>query len=201
MNAPPVDLHDDTSPVQQLDRSQRRPYSNGEYARRLAWLFIQATLFRFTPKSFIRFRRFLLRSFGATIGESNVHATAKIMHPWLLKMGDWSNLGPRVVVYNLGPIEIGSHTLISQETYLCAGSHDYRQSNLPLLRLPITIGSGVWIAAKAFIGPGVTIGNNTVVGACAVVAGDLPADVVVGGNPARVLKPRIMNSPSADDTM
>jgi putative colanic acid biosynthesis acetyltransferase WcaF len=61
---------------------------------------------------------------------------------------------------------------------------------LPLLREPITIGDGVWIAAGAFIGPGVTVGNNSVVGARAVVMKNVEEDVVVAGNPARVIKPR-----------
>jgi acetyltransferase-like isoleucine patch superfamily enzyme len=60
------------------------------------------------------------------------------------------------------------------------------------LREAITIGDGVWIAAKAFIGPAVTIGDNTVVGACAVVMKDVEANVVVAGNPAKVIKARIL---------
>ncbi len=114
------------------------------------------------------------------------------MHPWLLTLGDHSILGDRVVVYNLGPVAIGEHTTISQDAYLCAGTHDYTQPDLPLVRSAITIGSGVWVCAGAFIGPGVTIGDNSVVGARSVVMKDVPPGVVVGGNPARVIKPRAM---------
>lgn len=105
-------------------------------------------------------------------------------------MGDWSNVSAGVVVYNLGPIKIGSHTVISQNAYLCAGTHDYTKPDLPLLREPITVGDGVWIAASAFIGPGVRVENNSVVGACAVVMKDVAENVVVAGNPARVIKNR-----------
>ena len=119
-----------------------------------------------------------------------VHSTTKILHPWLFEMGDWSNLSSNVVVYNLGPVKIGHHTVVSQDAYLCAGTHDYTVPTLPLRREPITIGSGVWVAAGAFIGPGVTVGDNTVVGARAVVMKDVPGNVVVAGNPAKVLKSR-----------
>jgi putative colanic acid biosynthesis acetyltransferase WcaF len=85
---------------------------------------------------------------------------------------------------------VGDHSVVSQDASLCAGTHDHTRADLPLQRPPIHIGSGVWVCAEAFIGPGVTIGNNSVVGARAVVAGDVPAAVVVAGNPAKVVKTR-----------
>jgi putative colanic acid biosynthesis acetyltransferase WcaF len=91
-------------------------------------------------------------------------------------------------------VTIGNHSVISQDAYLCAGTHDYTQPTLPLLREPITIGHGVWIAAGAFIGPTVTVGDNCVVGARAVVMKDVPPGMVVAGNPARVIKQRQMSS-------
>ncbi len=60
----------------------------------------------------------------------------------------------------------------------------------PLLRPPVTVGADCWVAADAFVGPGVTVGDRAVVGARAAVFKDVPAGTVVGGNPARVLKPR-----------
>jgi putative colanic acid biosynthesis acetyltransferase WcaF len=186
--------------MQTLDRSQRRPYTNWEYARRFLWAAVQASLFRFSLPQMTTWRRFLLGLFGAKIGHSVIHPTVKIMHPWLLSMGDWSNLGPRVVVYNLGPIHIGSHTLVSQHVYLCAGTHDYHEPSLPLLRPSISIGSGVWIAAHAFIGPGIHIGDGSVIGARSVVARNVPPGVVAAGNPCRVLKPRVMSSVSGSST-
>jgi len=139
-------------------------------------------------------RRFLLRLFGATVGNRAIFlATTKVMHPWLLEIGEYSTVGPGVTIYNLGRVTIGAHTVISQDSYICAGTHDYTVSYLPLQRVGIVIGTGVWIAARAFVGPGVRIGDNSVIGACAVVARDVPEAVVVAGNPARVLKPRVMN--------
>jgi putative colanic acid biosynthesis acetyltransferase WcaF len=108
-------------------------------------------------------------------------------------MGEYSVLAEDVDVYNLGPIVLGDHTVVSHRAVLCAGSHDYTKPNLPLLRPKIHIGDGVWVCTQAFIGPGVTVGDNTVVGACAVVMRDVPAGVLVAGNPANVVRPRPMD--------
>ena len=180
---------------QQLDRGSRLPYTSREYARRFLWGLVQRLLFRPSPRIAFRWRVMLLRVFGAKLGHHVfIRPTARVFHPWLLEAGDWVQLGDDVVVYNLGPVRLGNQTTVSQGTYLCAGSHDYTKPDLPLLRPPVTIGSGVWIAAQAFIGPGVTVGDNSVVAARAVVTKDVPPGVVVGGNPARVLKPRPMGS-------
>ena len=56
---------------------------------------------------------------------------------------------------------------------------------------PVTIGNSVWIGGRAVIAPGVTIGNNVVIAAGAVVVKDVPDNVVVGGNPARIIKENI----------
>lgn len=123
---------------------------------------------------------------------SGVRGSTRIFHPWLFSIGRWSIIADGVTIYNLGPIRVGEHVVISQDAYLCAGTHDYTRPDLPLLRPPITIESGVWIGAGAFIGPGVTIGRNSVVGARSVVVKDVPQGVVAAGNPARVIKDRRM---------
>jgi len=180
---------------QTLDRTAAYPYARSEYVRRLLWTIVQRTIFRWSLSRSYTWRRFLLKLFGAQMGQSAaVGASTKIVHPWLLKLGDWSNISGGVTVYNLGQVTIGDHSVISQDAYLCAGTHDYTQPTLPLLRPPITIGNGVWIAAGAFIGPGVTIANNSVIGARSVVMKDVAAGVVVAGNPARVIKERTTTS-------
>lgn len=181
-------------PFQQLDRTAKFPYSRSEYVRRYLWLIVQATLFRLPIPRAYTWRRMLLKTFGAKMGTAAVHSTTKILHPWLFELGDWSNVSANVTIYNLGPVKVGAHSVISQDAYVCAGTHDHTQSTLPLLRTPITIGDGVWIAAGAFIGPGVTVGNNSVVAARAVVVKDVAEGVIVGGNPARVIKSREMKT-------
>lgn len=185
------DQTDSPAVYQRLDQTAGFPYRRSEYLRKAAWMIVYATVYRLAPGRCAGWRRFWLRLFGAKIKPTcNVWPSAKIHHPWLLTMGDHSCIAERVVVYNLGPVTIGTHTVISQDVHLCAGTHDYSKMDLPLLRPPIEIGHGVWVCAKAFIGPGVTIGDNAIVGACAVVAGDVPSRAIVAGNPARQIKER-----------
>lgn len=181
-----------SSIFQTLDRNPQRNYTRRELACRVLWHVVQATLYRISLPRAYGWRRLLLRLFGAKLGrDAAVHRSTRIMHPWLLEMGDWTTIGPRSTVYNLGAVTIGDHTVVSQDVYLCAGTHDYTDPRLPLQKPGITVGSGVWIAAGAFIGPGATIGANSVIGARSVVIGAVPDNVVAAGNPCRVIKPRI----------
>ena len=143
-------------------------------------------------------KRFWLNLFGAAIDpRCLIRPGVRIAHPWLLRLGPYSTLGDRVELYNLGQVSVGEHTVISQDVTLCAGTHDYTDPTLPLLKPEIKIGHGVWVCAEAYIGPGVTIGDNAVVGARAVVTHDVPAGMVVAGNPAKVIKPREMKGENA----
>lgn len=178
---------------QQLDTVNPFPYSKQEYIRRALWELIGVPMIRFSFRRAARWRRFWLRLFGGRIDDtSHFKSTTRIRHPWLLTIGQHSAIAEHVEVYNLGPIEIGDHSVVSQFVHLCAGTHDYTKPSLPLQRPSIRIGSGVWVCANAFIGPGVTIGNNSLVGAAAVVTKDVPEGVIVAGNPAKVIKPRPM---------
>ncbi len=178
---------------QRLDLCVGYPYTVQEYAKRSAWEWVHRLCVRTSPNRAYGWRRFWLKRFGAQMGQSSaIRPNTRVLHPWLLEMGDMSILSDGVTVYNLGQVTIGRHTVVSQDVYLCAGTHDHTRPELPLKREPITIGHGVWICAGAFIGPGVSIGDNSVVGARAVVTKDVPPGVVVGGNPAKVIKPREM---------
>ncbi len=158
---------------------------------RLLWAVVQATVFRLSLRPMNGWRASLLRLFGAKVGcRPVIRRTAQIEVPWNLDMGDHACLGDHCIVYNLGKITIRDRAVISQYAHLCAGSHDYTNPAMPLLRDPIDIGSDAWIAADAFVGPGVTIGDRTILGARASVFKDLPPDVIAGGNPAKVIKSR-----------
>jgi len=108
--------------------------------------------------------------------------------PWNLTIGDEVGIGDHVTLYALGAITIFDRTTVSQGAHLCAGSHDWRDPAMPLTKPPITIGPDAWICADAFIGPGVTLGEQAIVGARAVVMKDVLAETIVVGNPARAIR-------------
>jgi putative colanic acid biosynthesis acetyltransferase WcaF len=167
------------------------PWSLREKIGRALWMVARGSLFRYSWHNWYGWRRWLLRRFGAKIGNFvNIRPTASIEIPWQLEMGDYSSLGDYTIIYNLGPIKIGRRTVISQYAHLCAGSHDHTKYSMPLLRPPISVGSDVWIAADAYVGPGVTIGDGVILGARASAFKDLKPWTVYAGHPAHALRPR-----------
>ena len=169
------------------------PYPRREVLLRLAWAFMQATVFRWSPRPFHGFRARLLRLFGADIpapGEVVIFPTARVIFPWKLVLAPRSMVGPHVNLYNLATITLRRGANLSQYCHLCAGTHDYTRWSMPLLTAPIVVGENAWLGADVFVGPGVTIGELCVVGARSVVVRDLPASQVCVGQPCRPIKPR-----------
>ena len=88
-----------------------------------------------------------------------------------------------------GGIEIGDNALIGHQVVLATLNHDLiPKKRANMIPAPIKIGNNVWIGAHATILAGVTVGDNAVVAAGAVVTKDVPANVVVGGVPAKIIK-------------
>ncbi|MEZ4796952.1 MAG: putative colanic acid biosynthesis acetyltransferase [Flavobacteriaceae bacterium] len=155
------------------------------------WWIVQSTLFGLSPQIFYGWRRFLLRLFGAKIGKKVLlRPSARFTYPWKISIGDYSWIGDNVVLYSLGEIEIGNHTVISQRSYLCAGTHNYKKIDFPLVGEKITIGDSCWIATDVYVAPGVKILRNTIVGARSSVFKDLPEGKICIGNPAKPIKDR-----------
>src|SRR5271157_4561927 len=97
------------------------------------WWIVQFFFFNHSPQLLYGWRRFLLRIFGAQIGiKVLIRPSVKIVYPWKLKVGDYSWVGDDVSLYTLGDIEIGSNTVISQNCYLCTGSHDYASTTFDI---------------------------------------------------------------------
>lgn len=182
-------------PVDKLDINQcraSRPYTKREYFGRVLWA-LMIPFFRFSPRPFFGWRRFLLRLFGARVGRQvHVYPSTRIYLPWNLTLGDQCSIGEWALIYNLGPVTIGDRATVSHRAHLCAGTHDYCDASLPLLRLPITIDTEAWVCADAFVGPNVTIGQGAVVGAASVVVKDVLPWQIVAGNPAQLIKMRTM---------
>jgi putative colanic acid biosynthesis acetyltransferase WcaF len=173
-----------------LSEGERWSYPRHEYPLRVLWVLVWATVWQLCWSRLPRLRTALLRLFGARCrGLAHCASSIRITRPWDLELGRCS-IGPRTHLYNLGGLKIGEQTVLSQDVYICGGTHDYADPTYPLLRRKIVIGDYVWIAAGAFIGPGVTVGEGAVVGARAVVMKDVEPWTVVAGNPARVIRKR-----------
>lgn len=169
-------------------------YSNNILFLRVLWG-LGYFIFRNSPRVFFAFRSALLRLFGAKVGKSvHIYPSAIIYMPWNLTIGDNSAIGEEALIYNLGKVIIGSNATVSHRAHLCAGSHDYTDPTLPLLKPPIVVGDNAWICAQAFIGPNVTIYEGAVVGAAAVVTKNVEPWAVVAGNPAKIIKQRILKT-------
>ncbi len=167
------------------------PWSLRERVGMLLWDAVWALFCQWTPKPLNRWRLFWLRRFGAKLhGTPFVHQRARIQIPWNLTLHDRACLGDRANAYTLGKIEIGARSVVAQEAYLCTGTHDLADPNTPLQVAKITIGEDVFIGARAFVMPGVTLGDRSVVGACSLVTHDVPPGMVAVGHPARALKKR-----------
>jgi putative colanic acid biosynthesis acetyltransferase WcaF len=157
----------------------------------LLWWLVQAIAFPLTPHPFNGIRRGILRCFGAHIGTGVIiRPTARFTYPWKVEIGDYSWIGDDVVFYSLDGIKIGKHCVISQKSYLCTGSHDPQDPAFRLMTATITINNGVWVAADCFIGPGVEIGSNALIGTRSSVFEKMPASFVCMGTPCRPRYPR-----------
>lgn len=180
-----------------LDARATRPLEGGasfSLANRIArvgWGLAWLVLARFTPPPLHAWRRLVLIAFGARVGRgARVHASAAIWLPANLELGEHCLIGPGTRLYNQGTISIGDRTVISQRAHVCASTHDIHDPNFQLILRPIAIGNHCWVAAEAFIGPGVTIGDRAVIGARAALFRDAEPDGVYSGNPATLVKRR-----------
>lgn len=170
------------------------PFSLIEKIRRLLWTVMVWPTVRWLPRAGSPLRVIALRLCGARVGRGClIERGVLIWLPWRLELSDFVTLGRDVEIYNHGQVSIGAMTVISQYTYLCTSSHDYTHPHMPLIWKNISIGSECWVAADVFVGPGVTIGDRTVVAARSVVVKPLPAQMVCGGHPCRVLKERVID--------
>lgn len=167
-----------------------KPY----YMKRLVWSVVNKTLFRILITPYLKeVRNALLRMFGAKVAKGIlIYPSVDIWYPWKLEIGRFSCIGPKVNLYNKDEIIIGENVVVSQESLLCTASHDYNKASHDLITKPIIIQDRVWVASQAFVGMGVTLGKGSIVGARSVVLKDVESWTVVGGNPAKFIKKRML---------
>lgn len=163
--------------------------------REAAWLVVSLILFRLCPFSLSRFKCAVLRMFGAKIGIGVViKPQVKITFPWKLEIGNHVWLGEECWLLNLERIIIGNHVCISQRAFLCTGNHNYKSPRFDLMVKPIVLEDGSWAGAGSWVGPGVTMRTHAVLAAGSVANAELQPWGIYQGNPAVLVKQRVVLS-------
>lgn len=158
---------------------------------RAVWIISWTLLAAWTPPPLHSWRRLILLLFGARIGEgARIYGSARIWYPPNLTLGANAVIGPSANIYCQDRISIGDHVVVSQGAQLVTGTHEIDRPSFALVTRPISIGRHAWVAASAFVGPGVTLGDGAVLGACGVAFRNLPAWTVHAGNPAKFIRDR-----------
>ena len=166
-------------------------FSLGNRLARVVWGLAWLLLARFTPPPLHGWRRLVLRAFGARIGRgARVHGSVSIWLPRNLELGEHVLVGPGARLYNQGAIAIGAWSVISQRAHLCASTHVVDNPAFQLVLRPIAVGERCWIAAEAFVGPGVTMADGAVLAARGALFDDAQADGIYRGNPAGLVRNR-----------
>jgi putative colanic acid biosynthesis acetyltransferase WcaF len=156
------------------------------------WWIIQAVLVSTSPQFMYGWRRFLFRSFGAKIGENVLlRPSVKMTFPWHIEIGDNTWIGDNVVLYSLDRIKIGCDVVVSQNSYICSGTHDFSKITFDMVRKPVVIEDQAWLANDVYVAPGVTVGRGAVVGTRSSVFDDLPRAMICYGSPAKPIKYRV----------
>lgn len=114
-------------------------------------------------------------------------------HKGSIEIGDYCLLSPGVKIQSADAITIGGDCMIGSDTIIsdCDWHHTYNRVRPFRCSEPVQIGNNVWIGARAIILKGVSIGENSIVGAGSVVTRNIPANTVFAGNPAKQIK--VMN--------
>lgn len=152
----------------------------------IAWIFFSGaiTMRWWCPN---KLRIAVLRSFGAKIGNNVlVRHRVRIHWPWKLTIGDNSWVGEGAWLLNLEPISLGRNVCISQDVLLCTGSHDRMSSSFEFDNGPIAIDDNSWVAARAIVLRGVTVGERTTIGAGALVVRDVDPGSTILSSPAAI---------------
>lgn len=155
-------------------------FTTKEKIKEQLWRIVEIVLFRPSPKLFSLWRVFLLRVFGAKIGNScYISNWAIFIHPWNICIGNNCGIDDYVFIKGDKRIVIGNYVSIGNYSKIIPSGHDIRSRNFEHCGKPITIGNGAFIGANSFIGPGVSVGEMAVVGSCVNLYKNIPDNTVV----------------------
>jgi len=180
--------------VQNLKDYNNIEFNPGNKLKVIAWYLVSLIFFESGIFLGYKFFRFVLRGFGAKIGDGvKIKPSVKIKFPWKLDVGDYTWIGEKVWIDNQDCVSIGEHVCISQGAYIFCGNHDFRSTSFNLIVKPVVIESESWIGAQVLVCPGVTIKRGSVISAGLRVVDDVPSNVIVKVERNMYQTPRIKN--------
>ncbi|MEK5036719.1 maltose acetyltransferase domain-containing protein [Sporosarcina sp. FSL K6-3457] len=157
-----------------------------ENARRLTRVFNE------TLETELSERTVLLNELFGSVGKNiYIEPTLRCDYGFNIHVGENFYANFDSVFLDVCEIRIGDNCMMAPGVHIYTATHPLdptERSSGAEYGKPVTIGDNVWIGGRAVINPGVTIGDNVVIASGAVVVKDVPDNVVVGGNPARVIK-------------
>lgn len=176
----------------QLDKFENSWYKPGKgKVILLLWYFTNIFFFKnsLNPSSAIKV--YLLRLFGAQIGNSVViKPSVSIKYPWRLVIGDYTWIGEHVWIDNLADVKIEAHCCISQGAMLLCGNHNYKKHTFDLIIGKIELKKGVWLGAQTVVCPGVVCQENSILTVGSVATKSLEPNTIYSGNPALPIRKR-----------
>jgi len=169
-------------------------YKPGNKLKIILWYFVNILFFKSSIIPSSSLKRFLLKMFGAKIGNGVViKPSVNIKYPWKLMIGDHTWIGENVWIDNLDMVTIGSNVCISQGALLICGNHDYKKRTFDLTTKPITIENGAWIGARCTVTGGVTVYSHAVLSLGSKTSKNLEAYTIYSGNPAVAIRERVID--------
>lgn len=137
-------------------------------------------------------RKDLMKGFLGKTGENlHIESSFKADYGYNIEIGDNFYANYDCLLLDICPITIGKNAMLAPGVHIYSATHPLdsaeRNSGKEFGK-PVKIGDNVWIGGRAVIAPGVTLGDNVVVAAGAVVTKSFPDNVVIGGNPAKIIK-------------
>ncbi|MBE6183567.1 acetyltransferase [Bacillus ginsengihumi] len=171
---------------ERYDPSDNELVKDRERARRITRMFNQ------TLETEIDKRKELLKElFGSTGDDLFIEPSFRCDYGYNIHVGEHFFANFNCVILDICEVRIGDNCFIAPGVHIYTATHPLdpleRNSGVEFGK-PVTIGDNVWIGGRAVINPGVKIGNNVVIASGAVVTKDIPDHVVVGGNPAAIIK-------------
>lgn len=168
-------------------------YKAGPVLKVFIWYFVNYYILDSAFPWPYKFKRMLLRLFGANVGKGLVIKTkVRIKNPWRLTIGDNCWIGESVWIDNLEYVGIGNNVSISQGSMLLTGNHDYTISSFPYRLGKIILEDGVWIGAQSVVCPGVVCKSHSILTVNSVASKNLEAWSIYAGNPATFVRTRKM---------